>query len=106
MRLTDLDPKWIAHGGDPHAILAFRCPHCQKVWVTCTATAIPTRDQWAAWETVWPNAEDRADIVGCKKTCAWTIKGAPDFDKVTITPSIDGSESGHWHGHVTDGAIA
>ena len=28
------------------------------------------------------------------------------FEDMTLSPSIDASNSGHWHGHITNGAIA
>jgi hypothetical protein len=28
------------------------------------------------------------------------------FDDLTLTPSIDASPSGHWHGYVTNGQVA
>lgn len=34
----------------------------------------------------------------------WTRTGE-DFSTLTLTPSIDGSKAGHWHGHVTAGAV-
>lgn len=51
-------------------------------------------------------------VVPCKPETAWSISGTipnrPDaafIDDVTVTPSIDASASGHWHGHITDGEI-
>lgn len=35
----------------------------------------------------------------------WTAIGE-DLDNVTITPSIDASKAGHWHGFITNGQIA
>jgi hypothetical protein len=45
------------------------------------------------------------DVVSCKKTCAWT-RTNDDFATMSITPSIDASQSGHWHGFITNGAIS
>ena len=27
------------------------------------------------------------------------------FETLTLTPSVDASAAGHWHGHVTDGEV-
>jgi hypothetical protein len=29
-----------------------------------------------------------------------------DFEKISLSPSVDASASGHWHGFVTNGAIS
>jgi hypothetical protein len=39
----------------------------------------------------------------------WTISGDEDctsFDNVSLTPSVDASKYGHWHGMITDGMCA
>lgn len=33
----------------------------------------------------------------------WGWNGERDFEKLTITPSVD--YMGHWHGHVTNGEV-
>lgn len=39
----------------------------------------------------------------CNKTCAWSIQG--EFENLTVTPSLDGSAGGNWHGLITNGEI-
>jgi hypothetical protein len=34
----------------------------------------------------------------------WGWNGERDFEKLTITPSVDYFE--HWHGHITDGEVS
>jgi hypothetical protein len=46
----------------------------------------------------------RYAVVPMKEDVAWNI-GGRDFESMSITPSIDASASGHWHGHVTNGEI-
>jgi len=43
-------------------------------------------------------------VVGCKEAMAWNISGQ-SFENMTVTPSIDASGSGHWHGNITNGVI-
>jgi hypothetical protein len=43
-------------------------------------------------------------VVLCKIDCAWSMSST-DFETMTITPSIDASGAGHWHGYVTSGEI-
>jgi hypothetical protein len=35
----------------------------------------------------------------------WTVAGGASFSDVTLTPSVDASQAGHWHGFITDGEI-
>lgn len=44
-------------------------------------------------------------IVGCKESYAWKFENAHDFEQITVTPSLDASAAGHWHGFLTAGAI-
>jgi hypothetical protein len=44
------------------------------------------------------------EIVDCKSSCAWQRTG-DDFATMSITPSIDASACGHWHGFITNGQI-
>lgn len=51
-------------------------------------------------------------IVPARDSTVWTITGTKQrnsnsigFHDTTVTPSIDASASGHWHGHITNGEI-
>jgi hypothetical protein len=46
----------------------------------------------------------RYGTVPMREDYAWTFSGK-DFATITITPSIDASASGHWHGCITNGEI-
>lgn len=118
MRLVDLKPKWMRQNGEAVAII-FLCPRCvvgkcpRKVqtWLTCTFQAIDHHvqrdmircaieadpDDFLATDT-----EDH-DVVGCK-VLAWKRSGKV-LETITITPSLDASPAGHWHGHITNGQI-
>jgi hypothetical protein len=103
LRLIDLDPAWIDYKGERVAFV-FRCPHCQAIWLSCTLRQMSISDQCEAF--IDALREDGDDCVPCEQTCAWKMSGGPDLDSITITPSLDASKSGHWHGHITNGAIA
>lgn len=36
----------------------------------------------------------------------WTLHGDEDFRTLTLTPSVDASKAGHWHGFITNGEIS
>ena len=102
MRLAELEPRWVtgirgkfpeAEGKRGHIGLTFLCPHCrtQRLGILFDP---PIDDDvlwlFASWS---PFLGDR-----------WQREGET-FDSISLTPSIDASESGHWHGFITDGEI-
>lgn len=98
MRLIELEPRWL----EPGKIFAFRCPRCQKTWLTCTVVAMTFREQCAVIARELP--DNHGDVVTCAPL-AWSMTNGPSFEAMTIAPSIDASQSGHWHGHITNGEI-
>ena len=45
---------------------------------------------------------------GCKQNCLWVVAGGiehADFSTLSVTPSLDGSQGGLWHGFITNGEI-
>ena len=100
MRLTELGPIWLSEN-----MFAFRCPHCLKTWLTCKNSAIGAEEQRdlaiaARLEPTGP----RYGAVLSKPSLAWNWD-ENDFANMTVTPSIDASASGHWHGCITKGQI-
>lgn len=101
MRLIELNPRWITDN-----LFAFHCPHCKKVFLTCKNVPIGRAEQIellqrAELEPTGP----RYGVVQSKPNVAWSWD-SKNFETMTVTPSIDASESGHWHGHIRKGAIA
>jgi hypothetical protein len=129
VRLTDLNPRWLEHAGVRVAIM-FLCPHCASngdTWLTCFFEPagdlprlpadfnIPGLEGASGARLLFHDAlkeighADPAegayhDVVSCNKTCAWK-RTNDDFATMSVTPSIDASASGHWHGHITDGEM-
>lgn len=98
MKLLDLDPRWYAieAGGAPVG-LSFDCPHCRT-----TRLAVLFHHAGRA------AMEDRyilAHSAGGKVPHIWDLHGQDDFATLTLTPSIDASAVGHWHGHIQAGEI-
>jgi hypothetical protein len=99
VRLTELDPRWLEHD----RLFIFKCPCCRDRWLTCKNFAA-TRQQifdilhdglGETWNEI---------VVPPKPETAW-LWSTPSFDVMTVAPSIDASESGHWHGFITAGEI-
>lgn len=103
MKLTDLDPRWAIdadlviggvsrHYEGRHGMaISFECPCCLGtdrrtrlgVWFANPVDGLPPTD----------NASN-----------LWRRSGE-SFDDLTLTPSVDASKHGHWHGHITNGEV-
>jgi hypothetical protein len=113
MRLSELQPKWLEVEGRRLGFV-FRCPHCRTEWLSCFFTPMPHiagddyHDcQYALFLTVLPDVEAH-EVVPCKRDYAWSCSPPVDqatFENLSVTPSLDASKSGHWHGHITAGEI-
>lgn len=100
MRLTELEPRWKAHADNPRAAFVFRCPCCKTTWLSCTLVPMKISEQFDAF--IEEGRASGGDVVPSKQLYTWNMSGN-DFDDLTITPSIDASASGHWHGFITKG---
>lgn len=122
MRLVDLEPRWLHIDGRRIGIL-FLCPHCiaakQPKPTPISCFFIPTEhiagddyhdSQYGLFEHLLPTfgaayaSHDASDVVACRRGFAWQHVG-DDFASMSITPSLDASASGHWHGFVTNGDV-
>ena len=115
MKLTELEPRWYSvQGGTAIAGISFQCPHCAglpagapnksrlgvridhatphiiSILGDANITHTPTNEQ------VWKITGDAPSFDG-------EIHGG--FENITLTPSVDASKSGHWHGFITNGEI-
>jgi hypothetical protein len=99
VRLVDLDPRWIYKS----KVFAFLCPHCRTTWLTCKRVVMEQSQQRDIIESAFGENVGYT-VVGCKPAVAWKF-GSLDFETMSVTPSLDASASGHWHGHITKGMI-
>lgn len=100
MRLTDLSPRWVGYGDNDKAALIFKCPHCQDIWLTCTFQPIKMSHQLKIFQP--EGTASHGQVVPSKQNFAWGRRG-DDFETLSVTPSVDASASGHWHGFITNG---
>lgn len=100
MKLTELDPHWLTPD-----VFMFRSPIGRGNWLCCPRVKMTRNEQFDLFEAnqMEPTGKD-AVIVGWKEDCVWHYDGS-DFETMTVTPSIDASASGNWHGHITNGKI-
>jgi Family of unknown function (DUF6527) len=91
-------------GGDIVGV-TFRCPHCppgergETTFLGVMFRTLIDRDQLDIDERGWPDY-----MAKHPKQNFWNRAG-DTFDTLTLTPSIDCSQAGHWHGYITNGAI-
>ena len=104
MRLLDLDPRWLMKD-DKRIGFTFNGPLARGFRQSCFVFSPPTRDQWRIFEE---NLGDENEVQGCTPGTQWTIAGgieSADFATLSVSPSIDGSAGGEWHGFITNGQI-
>lgn len=99
MKLIELEPQWLILD----QVFVFRCPHCRKDLLSCKSVVMSSQAQLNLFEKHF-GSEWNMLIVPCKEDQAWTFKGS-DFTTLSVTPSLDASASGHWHGFITNGEI-
>lgn len=101
MRLTELSPRWVRDGEGRHGQgMSFECPHCRAeylgVWF-----ANPV-DGGAPIEEEKRKYVDRQGKPRIRPL--WHRQGE-NFETLSLSPSIDASEVGHWHGFITNGEV-
>ena len=104
MKLTELDPHWLTPD-----VFIFRTPAGGNYWLTCKRVVMSTRDQQQLVYGDHMDPSTKTEWVGksvvlTTPECAWRFEGN-DFETLTVTPSIDASASGNWHGFITGGEI-
>lgn len=96
MRLVDLNPLWLHRH-----VFVFWCPHCRTTLLSCK-NAIMSR--WEQYD-LFTARFGYMSIVACKPEYSWGFADGAKFETMSVTPSLDASAAGHWHGHITKGEI-
>lgn len=104
MRLVDLNPTWIIQDG--HRIgFTFKSPIKQEYRQSCFPAPPSTREQLDLFDAL--HGEDSI-VQPCNPKHRWNIVGgieSSSFETMTVTPSLDGSNGGLWHGFISNGFI-
>ncbi len=94
-RLIDLAPRWfVLEEGGARVGLTFECPHCRAQRI---GVVFHHRGHEAMDDTYIRAHSPSTDRI-------WTADG-DTFETLTLSPSVDASASGHWHGFVQNGEI-
>lgn len=96
MRLAELNPRWWADSTDGttgrHLGVTFDCPHCPKEHPLRLSVA-------------FSNPIGGGEPYAVPTKLHWQRTGE-DFETLTLTPSIDASGFGHWHGFIQNGEVS
>lgn len=98
-RLVDHFADWIVRG-DRIVGISFACPHCHQIEGAPTIAVL-----FANPPDGGPPIESNVMDLGHNEGRRWSRDGA-SYDTLTLWPSVDCSACGHWHGNVTNGAVA
>jgi hypothetical protein len=93
MRLLALDPHWVAHEGRHGQAVSFQCP-------CCIGTPRETR-LVVPFSNPLDGGPPAMDLNDGK---LW-LRTGDNFLVLSCTPSVDASNSGHWHGFITKGQV-
>lgn len=100
MRLIDLDPRWYSSGRPNNRVgFTFECP-CQACAGRGTRLAVAVHLDGTNLD---PDPENPQQFPAGEHV--WTMAAGDSFENLSLTPSVDASGSGHWHGHITAGEI-
>jgi len=98
MRLTDLEPRFFVVGSNAQPVgITFNCPHCHE---SGQRLAIALHMDGTNFD---PDPKNDQQFATDERV--WTITSGDSFSNLTLTPSVDASSSGHWHGHITNGEV-
>ena len=95
-RLVDLFGEWIIRDGR-HVGVKFCCPSCPAVEGAVTLAVLFANPDDGG--PAWPN---EALALGNNDGKRWTRSG-DTLETLSLSPSVDCSSCGHWHGVVTGG---
>lgn len=93
MKLTDLNPHWIGTGSIIFG-LSFDCPCCRNQRIAVLFDPPIDPDNWIP--KIGPVHGDKQK---------WSRTGGESFESLTLEPSVNTENSGHWHGFIRNGEI-
>lgn len=98
MKLKELEPRYFVSSNGGHPIgITFACPHCHE---TGKRLAIAIHMDGTGID---PDPDNPQQFPADERI--WNITGGDSFENLSLSPSIDASASGHWHGFITNGEI-
>lgn len=105
MRLSELNPTWLRDATGKRLGFTFVSPANPKQRQSCFCNPPQVSEQIELFDAA--HGED-AIVQPCNPDQHWFIAGGIEgatFDTITVTPSLDGSAGGLWHGFITNGEM-
>lgn len=102
MKLAELDPHFFSDGEERHGMgISFECPHCRDhrlgvYFANPIDGGPPATEESRRW----------TDGTGRLRMMPLWQRTGDTFETISLSPSVDASESGHWHGFITNGAAS
>ena len=109
MRLADLNPRWSEAYGRPgdRIGITIDCPGACCAGKTLSEIEAGDKPSDQTKERLFiPFANPPGGAAPFQTTGALWQRTGETFDDLTLTPSVDASAWGHWHGFICDGGIA
>jgi hypothetical protein len=99
VKLTDLSPRFfdVPGAGGARDGVSFLCPCCRRVRLAIQFTPMGDDEIHAK-----SHREDDPHTIVPLSGNVWQRTGE-DFETLTLSPSVDASAAGHWHGWVQNG---
>jgi uncharacterized protein DUF6527 len=110
MKLTELSPRWFTIPGRIGPVgFTFLCPHCRNVRLAVAFhPALDGGDPVSlSPSNLWPHMrpKDTGENISIVPPGIHWNRTGDTFETINLTPSLDASNSGHWHGFITNGEI-
>lgn len=104
--LADFNPRWLVDKDGRQGMgMSLRCPSCRlqrlSVWFSNPVDGLPA---YPAQE-IPPDATEEVRKRITAYNNRWGRTGE-DFSTLSLSPSIDASGAGHWHGFITEGFVS
>jgi hypothetical protein len=98
VKLTELEPRYfVRHEGGQPVGITFDCL-CKPNCPSRLAIALHMDGTNFDPDPSNPQQFEAGDTI-------WTITSGDSFENLSLSPSIDASKAGHWHGFIMNGEI-
>lgn len=110
LRLSELKPRWYVLSDNVRHGFTFECPHCHALLLsqykeTKSVDMNIERIGVAFHHSGYEAMEDTIiHVLSPSTNHIWGMTG-DSFENLTLTPSVDASAIGHWHGRIVNGEI-
>lgn len=96
MRLSELHPRFFINRTSDHPIgITFECPCCLG---SGQRLAVAIHMDGTNFD---PDPDNPQQLPTDERV--WSVVDGDSFENISLSPSIDASDAGHWHGYITNG---